>query len=281
MSVGEAKVNSLLAKIVAEKYKEVERLKKTWHSRPRSHEMLPLRDFKGTISMPGKVSLIAEIKFASPSAGIICERMDPVRIGKAYEKAGAKAVSLLTDKEFFGGDLRYLPPLKKAVSLPVLRKDFIVDEIQVRESFLWGADAILLIARILSRQQLAKLLGTCKGLGMAGIVEVHNQNDLNKAIACGAEIIGINNRDLETFEVNFRTTMELAPRVPEGHIIVSESGIKNGSDIRFLMRAGINAVLVGTSIMKSRDPLDKTRELVLSGKDTHGKSQDLRYNECS
>ena len=215
--------------------------------------------------MPGRIGLIAEIKFASPSAGVIREKMDPCAIGRIYEDAGAAAVSLLTDNRFFGGDLDELPRLKKAVSLPILRKDFIIDEIQVRESLLYGADAILLIARILSREQLKELLVLCKELGLAPLTEVHDPHDLEKAIDCGAEIIGINNRNLDTFEVDLQTTLDLAPRVPEKCIIVSESGIFDKEDIRWLRRSGIQAVLVGTSIMKSKDMARKIKELVDAG----------------
>jgi indole-3-glycerol phosphate synthase len=158
-----------------------------------------------------------------------------------------------------------MPRLKSAVSLPILRKDFIIDEIQVRESVLYGADAVLLIARILSRQQLKELLGICRKLGLAALTEVHDRDDLEKAIDCGAEIIGINNRDLDTFKVDLNTTIELVPRVADKYIIVSESGIRNGKDIQLLKRSGVQAVLVGTSIMKSDDLAEKTRELVDAG----------------
>ena len=155
--------------------------------------------------------------------------------------------------------------LKSAVSLPILRKDFIIDEIQVREAVLYGADGVLLIARILSAQQLKELLAICEKFGLAPLIEVHDRDDLEKAIDCGAEIIGINNRDLDTFKVDLNTTIELAPRVADKYIIVSESGIRNGKDIQLLKRSGVQAVLVGTSIMRSDDLAEKTRELVDAG----------------
>lgn len=250
-----------LAEILAEKRKEVDILKNRNWSTHGGNNVPPIRDFKGVISVPDKISLIAEIKFASPSAGIICKKTDPVTIGKIYEKAGAAAISLLTDKKFFGGDLNHLSRLKKAISLPVLRKDFIIDEVQVRESFLGGADATLLIARILSHRQLKDLRDICHDLGMAALVEVHDRQDIEKAVACGADIVGINNRDLNTFNVSLETTLKLAPLVPEGHIIVSESGVKNKGDLQLLKQAGIQAVLVGTSLMKSKDIGKKAREL--------------------
>ncbi len=251
-----------LAEILAEKRKEVDVLKNRNWSTHDGNNVPPIRDFKGVISVPDKISLIAEIKFASPSAGIICKKTDPVTIGKIYEKAGAAAISLLTDKKFFGGDLNHLSRLKKAISLPVLRKDFIIDEVQVRESFLGGADATLLIARILSHRQLNDLLDICHDMGMAALVEVHDRQDIEKAVACGADIVGINNRDLNTFNVSLETTIKLAPLVPEGHIIVSESGIKNKGNLQLLKQAGIQAVLVGTSLMKSKDIGKKVMELM-------------------
>ncbi len=254
-------MNDLLAKIIAEKQKEVDRLRNKGIAVNEEGISSPIRDFKGSISRSDRINLIAEIKFASPSAGIIREKIDPLTIGQVYEEAGAAAVSLLTDKRFFRGDLKYLPRLKKTISLPILRKDFIVDEIQVRESFLWGADAILLISCILSGRQLKRLLSTCRELGLNALTEVHDRHDLEKAIDCGAEIIGINNRDLNTFEVNLNTTLELAPLVPDKHIIVSESGIKNRGDLQFLKTAGIHAILVGTGLMKSKDMGKKAEEL--------------------
>jgi indole-3-glycerol phosphate synthase len=254
-------VHANLAEILAEKRKEVDILKNRNWSTHGGNNVPPIRDFKGVISVPDKISLIAEIKFASPSAGIICKKTDPVTIGKIYEKAGAAAISLLTDKKFFGGDLNHLSRLKKEISLPVLRKDFIIDEVQVRESFLGGADATLLIARILSHRQLKDLRDICHDLGMAALVEVHDRQDIEKAVACGADIVGINNRDLNTFNVSLETTLKLAPLVPEGHIIVSESGVKNKGDLQLLRQAGIQAVLVGTSLMKSKDIEKKAREL--------------------
>ena len=149
--------------------------------------------------------------------------------------------------------------------MPILRKDFIVDEIQVKESFVFGADAILLIAGILSKQQLRGLLVTCRGLGMTALTEIHDRDELEKAIECGADIIGINNRNLKTFEVSLSTTAELAPLVGDEYVVVSESGIRSGEDVRFLMAYGVRAILVGTSIMKSDGMRAKIRELVEAG----------------
>jgi indole-3-glycerol phosphate synthase len=257
-------MSNRMKEILEHKRSEVEDLKK--RGLPlQMDDLPPLRDFKGAISSPGKICLIAEIKSASPSAGVIRKNVDPCVIGRVYEDAGAAAISLLTDNRFFGGRLEDLPLLKKTVSLPLLRKDFIIDAVQVRESLLYGADAILLIARILSREQLNELLALSRELGLTPLTEVHDFHDLEKAVDCGAEIIGINNRNLDTFKVDHQTTIDLAPRVPENCIIVSESGIAHPADIRCLRRAGIQAVLVGTSIMKSGDMAKMIKELVEAG----------------
>ncbi len=258
-------MNSALHKIISEKHKEVERLKSLGASGWSEHRALPVRDFTSAISSAG-ISLIGEIKFASPSSGIISRSKDPVSMGRIYEKAGAAAVSLLTDKPFFKGDLNNLPVLKRKISLPVLRKDFIIHEIQIRESYLWGADAVLLIVRILPDPLLKSLLASCKDLGMAALTEVHNREDLQRAIDAGAGLIGINNRDLDTFEINLDTTKGLAPMVPRDCTVVSESGIKDGNDIKALTKYGVRAVLVGTSLMKCNNIMEKARELVEAGK---------------
>jgi indole-3-glycerol phosphate synthase len=254
-----------LAEILAEKQNEVARLKKSLPFN-RDKERPPVRDFKAAISIPQKINLIAEIKFASPSAGLIRKKADPISIGHIYQDAGAAAISLLTDQRFFQGDLEQLPRLKKAISLPILRKDFIIDEVQVRETFFYGADAILLIARILSQQQLTEYIALSRELGMTPLTEVHGRDELEKAVASGADIIGINNRDLDSFDVIINTTFELAPLIPPHCICVSESGISKEEDIIALKTTGIHAVLVGSSLMRSKDLALKTKEIVNAGK---------------
>ena len=254
-------MHSRLKQILAEKKREVDGLKREGLTRTAGDPLPPIRDFKGALTAPGKMNLIAEIKFASPSAGVIRENVDPISVGRMYQEAGAAAISLLTDQGFFGGDLKNLPLLKKAISLPILRKDFILDEIQIEESSQWGADAILLIARILTTEQLKKFLEISRTFGMAALTEIHDQEDLEKALECGAEIIGINNRDLDTFEISLNTTLELAPRIQEGYVKVSESGIYSGEDVHPLKQVGIQAILVGTSLMRSQDIGEKAREL--------------------
>ena len=260
-----------LAGILAQKQKEVARLKKT--VRFNAIDDVPPRDFRSAISGRSKISLIAEIKFASPSAGLIREKSDPIAIGQIYEKAGAAAVSLLTDQKFFEGDLGQLPHLRRAISLPVLRKDFIIDEVQVSESKFYGADAVLLIARILSQHQLKDLLAMCRELNIAPLTEIHDRGDLEKAMACDAEIIGINNRDLDSFNVNVDTTFELASEVPDNCILVSESGIKNKEDIFSLRTAGVHAVLVGSALMRSNDLAGMTAQFVNAGRTVNAKSK--------
>jgi len=257
-------VHSLLKKIVEHKRREVARLKR--EGLPPEGEKVNRYDFRKAISVPGRTSVIAEIKFASPSAGTIRDQRDPRAIGRLYEEIGAAAVSLITDEKFFRGNLNHLPLLKQSISLPVLRKDFIIDEAQILEAARLGADAVLLIARLLSKGQLRDFLAVCRELRLEALVEVHDRADLEKAVACDAGIMGINNRDLETFEVDLATTAELAPLVAATHTVVSESGIKSGEEIRYLQGFGVHAVLVGTSLMGSEDVAAKLRELVEAGR---------------
>jgi len=251
-----------LKEILTHKRSEVENLRRRGLPANGRKDFSSVRDFKKAISKPDRIGLIAEIKFASPSAGVIRERTDPCAIGRMYEETGVSAISLLTDSRFFKGDLTDLPRLKEAVSVPLLRKDFILDEIQVRESFLCGADAILLIARILTGEVLKKLIAVSKAFGLTTLTEIHDRDDLEKAVDCGTEMIGVNNRDLDTFEVSLQTTLDLAPLIPQGCIKVSESGILGKEEIGLLRSVGIHGALVGTSIMKSEEMTAKVRELV-------------------
>lgn len=263
-------MHSILSKILDQKIEEVANLYKNGLQDMDGGGRDVRRDFKGAISRTnssahfsdGSVALIAEIKYASPSAGVIRNHGDTVTIGRTYERAGAKAISLVTDRRFFNGRSTDLPVLRESVSLPILRKDFIIDRIQVTESCHLGADAVLLIAAALSRDALADLITFSGSLGLAALTEVHDRADLEKAKDCGAEIIGINNRNLKTFEVSLENTLALAPHVPEGCTVVSESGIQGGGDISRLKGAGIDAVLVGTGLMKSADVGRRTRLLV-------------------
>jgi len=185
-----------------------------------------------------------------------------VEIGQTYEAAGASAISVLTDEKYFQGRLEYLTAVHDAVSLPLLRKDFIVDEYQVHEARAACADAILLIIAALDNRRLSELMSLAADLGMASLVEVHTADELRTATEAGAEIIGINNRDLRTFEVKLETTLSLARDVPEDRILVSESGIRTRADVEKLMSAGVDAILVGEALMRERNPRAKARELL-------------------
>ena len=259
-------MHAKLIEILEEKKREVKRLKKERLSFPENPFSKGIRDFEKALTSNAGIDLIAEIKFGSPSAGIIRKISDPLAIGFAYEKAGATAISLLTDKKFFKGDLKNLPVLKQAVSLPILRKDFIIDEIQITESARFGADAVLLIARILSVEQLKTLLHASRELGIRALTEIHDKQDLEKSLDCNAHIIGINNRDLDTFEINLNTTLELAALIPRDRLVISESGIHSGEDILALKGLNIQAVLVGSALMGADDPGRKAMEMVKAGK---------------
>ena len=207
--------------------------------------------------------LIAEVKRASPSRGVLCHDFDPVTLAKNYAQGGAAAISVLTEANHFQGSLDYLAAIKEEVSLPLLRKDFIFDPYQVYESRACGADALLLIVAILSQEQLEELVSLSHRLGLSCLVEVHNEAEVERAILAGAEIIGINNRDLQTFKTDINTTRQLRPLIPREIIVVSESGIRSRDDIEYLKRWDINAVLVGESLVTSDDILTKIRELIL------------------
>jgi len=239
------------------------------------------RDFFAALRRPrrGSVALIAEVKKASPSAGVICADFDPVRIAKEYEAAGASCLSVLTDEKFFQGSLDYLRQIRQAVKLPLLRKDFIVDERQILEAIEWGADAILLIVAILNEAQLRRFHTLAVEVGLAVLVEVHDEAELDRALAVGAPLIGVNNRDLKTFKVDLATTERLATMLqgkrgigaatsPNGDrrdaasMLVAESGIHRRADVERLARCGAKAVLVGESLMRGGDIPAKVRELL-------------------
>lgn len=211
---------------------------------------------------PEALGLIAEVKKASPSAGAIVDAFDPVAIAQAYEAAGAHAISVLTDREFFQGDLSHLTRVRAAVSLPVLRKDFILHEAQIYEAVCARADAVLLIVAALEQEELARLHETATAFHLDVLVEVHTLREMDRALECGARIIGINNRNLGTFEVDLKTTEELAEEVPEDVLLVSESGIKTPADSRRVHQAGAGAILVGETLMRSGDVAETVRGLL-------------------
>lgn len=212
----------------------------------------PARDFTEVLLRPG-MRIIAEVKKASPSAGVIRQDFDPAAIARAYEAGGADCLSVLTDEQFFQGHLGYLAAAREATNLPVLRKEFILDRYQLVEARAAGADAVLLIAEILPGEQLKVLFDEAITLGLHVLVELHDADQLQRVIDCGATLIGINNRDLRTFHTSLDHTLGLLARVPKGRVVISESGIKTNADLKRLEAAGVKGVLVGESLMRAPD----------------------------
>jgi len=206
--------------------------------------------------------VIAEVKKASPSAGVIASSFDPVEIARNYERSGANAISVLTDTKFFQGKLQDLADVRRAVSVPLLRKDFIVDEIQIAESAANGADAILLIVAALEQKQLVHLLRTATSYQLDALVEVHTREELNRALDAGAKVVGINNRNLATFDVDLAVTEELCREVPDEIVLVSESGIKTTQDVGRMKACGVDAVLVGEALMRGEISIEQLRAVI-------------------
>jgi indole-3-glycerol phosphate synthase len=272
---------TILDTIVEEKQREVARLPQRSLSVSDLQAALAARggrrDFAGALRTPknGPVALIAEVKKASPSAGVIRPDFDPMRIAREYEAAGASCLSVLTDQKFFQGSLDYLKQIRAAVELPLLRKDFIIDERQILEAIEWGADAVLLIVAILSDAQLQHFHALAMGAGLAALIEVHDEAELDRALSAGAELIGVNNRNLKTFKVDLATTERLAaclrspsrithhasPLPPP--LMVAESGIHTRADVERLAKCGAKAILVGESLMRHNDIGAKVRDLIL------------------
>jgi indole-3-glycerol phosphate synthase len=222
------------------------------------------RDFLGALraaSAAGRPGVIAEIKRASPSAGVLREDFDPTALARSYAAAGAHCLSILTDARFFRGDAACLRAGRGACGLPVLRKDFIIDPWQVYESRHLGADCILLIAAALGDSSLAELAGLASDLGLDALIEVHDRAELERALALEPPFIGINNRDLHSFDTDPGTTLELLPEIPEGCLVVTESGIRNRADVERMHGAGVHAFLIGETFMRASDPGAKLREL--------------------
>jgi len=260
----------ILEKICAHKREELERQKAAVplaQLQERIKQVRAPRNLRLAVREPG-ISLIAEIKRASPSRGMLLENLDPVRLAVVYERAGARAISVLTDQEFFKGALEDLTTAGQNVAIPCLRKDFTIDEYQIYEARAAQADAILLIARVLSDRQLKDYLDLAHTLGMSALVEAHNADEVNRALNAGAHIIGINNRDLATFNVDLNTTLELKKLIPGGHGLVSESGIQTRDHVRMLEDGGIDAILVGETLVTSGDIRAKVRELLGRNEDS-------------
>lgn len=269
---------TILDKIVEVKGREVatlpQRVIATGDLRDAMLERGEGRDFLAALRNPrvGDVALIAEVKKASPSKGVICENFDAVRIAREYEAAGASCLSVLTDEKFFQGSLDYLRQIRSAVKLPLLRKDFIIDERQILEAIEWGADAILLIVTILDDARLERFHDLAIEAGLSVLVEVHDEAELKRAVAIGAQLIGVNNRDLKTFKVDLATTERLAaelsqipdPKPQTPRLLVAESGIYTSTDVVRLTKCGAGAILVGESLVRSGDIATNIRAL-LSG----------------
>jgi indole-3-glycerol phosphate synthase len=258
---------NILDKIVAEKRLEVAKL------RPQAGKLkqaatgrTEFRNFAQALRRKDGVTLIAEIKKASPSAGVIAPNFGAIQIACEYEAAGASALSVLTDGKFFQGRLEYLQQIRDVVELPLLRKDFIIDELQIYESVAHGADAILLIVAILDDAQLKAFRELAERMRLAVLVEVHDERELERAIASGAQMIGVNNRDLRDFSVSLTTTEKLATKLKAAgrgkFTFVTESGINARADVERVRKAGVDAVLVGESLMRSGDIAGKMKELM-------------------
>jgi indole-3-glycerol phosphate synthase len=260
-------MSQILQQIVEEKHRELEARRA---ARPQAElervcaHAAPARDFEAALRPPpGGVRLVAEVKRASPSRGEFTAAFDPQSLARTYAEHGAAAISVLTDEKFFKGHLDHLRAVREAVAVPLLRKDFSIDEYQLFEARAAGADAVLLIVSILDPRRLRAFLNGAKALGLGALVEAHTRAELEQALEAGAGIIGINNRDLRTFETRIETTLELLPLIPPGPIVVSESGFFSAADVRRVVAAGAHAVLVGEALVRATDVGAKVRELAL------------------
>ena len=262
-------MESYLDKIIETKTKVIELQKSSFSIediKNQLEEIFPSRGFISAIESKNKsneVSVIAEIKKASPSKGIIRDQFNPVEIAKQYEEGGATCLSVLTDEEYFQGSLDYLKEIRESVDIPLLRKDFIIDEYQIYQSKVYGADCILLIVSALSDSQLKKFKDTAEGLGLDVLVEIHNEEELKRIIPLNFSLIGINNRNLSTFEVNLETTKRLSADLKD-KLIVSESGIKTKDDIAQIISYEVMNFLVGESFMRADDPGIELQRLFFS-----------------
>jgi indole-3-glycerol phosphate synthase len=251
----------ILDTIVARKREEVDRLRTKGLVGP-EEEIAPPRGFVQALLDFDGVAVIAEAKKASPSKGVICDDFDPERIARHYKEGGAHAMSVLTDERFFQGDLAFIPLVRRTIDLPVLRKDFIIHELQIEQARLYGADAILLIAAILDQAQLHDFRNMAEELGMDVLVEVHDEIELEKSLAAGSTLIGVNNRNLRDFSVDLDTTFRLKRGIPAHLPVVSESGIRNHDDMLRLQDNRITAALIGETLMRDNDPVKGLKKLL-------------------
>jgi indole-3-glycerol phosphate synthase len=245
---------SRLTEIIAHKRKEIEPwLEHTDEWRGRTESLPAFRGFCAALTN-NEFGFIGEIKKASPSAGVIAPEFDPAKIATIYDEADADCISVLTDEKYFLGHLDYLALVRTRVSRPLLRKDFTLHEVQIYQAALAGADAVLLIVSALTAEELKHLLEVSRNIGIDCLVEVHEEAELDRALGLGCEFIGINNRDLGTFELDLGVTERLAPKIPDQATVVSESGIRTEEDIRRVVAAGVDAALIGESLMRAPDP---------------------------
>jgi indole-3-glycerol phosphate synthase len=254
----------MLDRIIAQKRQEVEQRKKETplsYLQERIARQKPVLDLAPALK-GDHIRLIAEVKQASPSRGMLTSNFNPIRLAQAYAEGGAAAISVLTEANYFMGSNEHLAAIKEVVGLPLLRKDFIFDPYQIYESRAYGADALLLVAAILSQGQLEELMSLSHSLRLRCLVEVHDEGEVERAVLSDAEIIGINNRDLNTFSVDINTARRLRPLVPKGKIVVSESGIKSRKDMEKLRKWGVDAVLVGEALVTASDVRAKMKELL-------------------
>lgn len=256
---------TVLATILEAKAREVARLKveNDIHAiREAALALPPGRDLVKSIATCTGVPVIAEIKRRSPSAGKLRDVSDPAPLARSYVAAGAVGISVLTDSQFFGGRIEDLAAVRRAVETPLLRKDFIIDSVQLYEAKLAGADAVLLIVAALAQPLLQQLVNECRELGMTPVVEIHGEGEIDRALAANPGVIGINNRNLMTLEVSLEPALKLTGLLPAGVLVLAESGIQDPQDITLLLSAGVDAFLVGTSLMRADDPAERLRRLI-------------------
>jgi len=270
----------ILEKIIRYKKKFVLSLKRNKSFSVLKKEVLALPKkrpaFLKALRKNGPVAVIAEIKRKSPSKGILRKNFDPVALAKGFERSGAAALSVLTDEKFFGGSEKILRNIRAAVGLPILRKDFILEEYQIWESRRIGADAVLLIAAILSEKEITAFSRTARNLGLDVLLEVHTPEDAQKAKRAKAKLVGINNRDLNTFHVDLSVTRKIAGRFPKPVFLVSESGIQSRKDLIYLRACGARAVLVGETLMRQKNPASALKKLLGLNKQSDQKASDAR-----
>ncbi|VTS01873.1 indole-3-glycerol phosphate synthase TrpC [Tuwongella immobilis] len=260
---------TILDEIITQKHREIETAKRTISEQalearienPRN-ELPELRDFTGQLRNAVGIGVIAEVKKASPSAGLIRADFHPQQIAQIYTQFGANCISVLTDEHFFQGNLAYLQQIREVVSTPLLRKDFIVDRYQLLEARVFGADAVLLIAECLPGDTLAMLYRQARQLGLHVLVELHDAHEVNRVVDTGAELIGVNNRDLRTFETRLEHTLTLAEQIPADRLLISESGIRTSADVMRLKAGGSRGILVGESLMRAADIGQALQQLI-------------------